>query len=60
VKLNTCLLRNYGLKQDKWKSDISSMVVILKQDKEGGQCFYFGNGTRYEFTRPSANKGFSL
>jgi hypothetical protein len=34
MKLNTCLLRNYGIKQGKGK-DIVSLTVILKQDEEG-------------------------
>jgi hypothetical protein len=38
VKLNTCLLRNYGLKQDKRRNAISSTIIILKQDKEGANA----------------------
>jgi hypothetical protein len=34
MKLNTCLLTNYGIKQGKWK-DIVSLTVVLKQDEEG-------------------------
>jgi hypothetical protein len=33
------LLRNYGLKQDKGKNAISSIIVILKQDKQGVNAF---------------------